>query len=82
MILVIGALVFLGCPLRMVIRMSAGDLNAWVALIGFDSWCCYRRVCTEERFQPWACTCDNKVSGSVLPLLMIGVLVLALGQIF
>ena len=28
MILVIGALVFLGCPLRMVIRMSAGDLNA------------------------------------------------------
>ena len=35
MILVIGALVFLGCPLRMVIRMSAGDLNAWVALIGF-----------------------------------------------
>ena len=35
MILVIGSLVFLGCPLRMIIRMSAGDLNAWVALIGF-----------------------------------------------
>ena len=34
-IIMIGALVFLGCPLRMVIRMSAGDLNAWVALIGF-----------------------------------------------
>ena len=39
MILVIGALVFLGCPLRMVIRMSAGDLNAWVALIGFALGC-------------------------------------------
>ena len=26
---------FLGCPLRMVLRMAAGDLNAWVALIGF-----------------------------------------------
>ena len=35
MILAIGSLVFLGCPLRMIIRMSAGDLNAWVALIGF-----------------------------------------------
>ena len=35
MIMMIGALVFLGCPLRMVIRMSAGDLNAYVALIGF-----------------------------------------------
>ena len=31
----IGCLVFLGCPLRMVLRMAAGDLNAWVALIGF-----------------------------------------------
>ncbi len=35
MIIMIGSLAFLGCPLRMVIRMSAGDLNAWVALIGF-----------------------------------------------
>ena len=34
-IIMIGALVFLGCPLRMVIRMSAGDLNAWVAFVGF-----------------------------------------------
>ena len=34
-VVMIGCLVFLGCPLRMVLRMSAGDLNAWVALIGF-----------------------------------------------
>ena len=34
-IMMIGALVFLGCPLRMVIRMAAGDLNAWIGLIGF-----------------------------------------------
>lgn len=33
--MMIGALMFLGCPLRMVIRMAAGDLNAYVALIGF-----------------------------------------------
>ena len=33
-IMMIGALVFLGCPLRMVIRMAAGDLNAYVGLIG------------------------------------------------
>ncbi|MCF0261730.1 MAG: YedE-related selenium metabolism membrane protein [Sphaerochaetaceae bacterium] len=31
----VGALVFLGCPLRMVLRLSAGDLNALVGLIGF-----------------------------------------------
>lgn len=31
----IGALIFLGCPLRMIIRMGGGDLNAFVGLIGF-----------------------------------------------
>ena len=31
----VGALVFLGCPLRMVLRLAAGDLNALVALVGF-----------------------------------------------
>ena len=35
MIVMIGALVFLGCPLRMVIRMGGGDLNAFVGLAGF-----------------------------------------------
>lgn len=31
----IGALVFLGCPLRMVLRIGGGDLNAIVGLLGF-----------------------------------------------
>lgn len=34
MIMMIGALVFLGCPTRMVLRMAAGDLSAYVGLIG------------------------------------------------
>jgi hypothetical protein len=31
----IGALVFLGCPFRMILRLAGGDLNALVALFGF-----------------------------------------------
>jgi len=31
----IGALVFLGCPLRMVLRIAGGDINALIGLIGF-----------------------------------------------
>ncbi len=31
----VGALMFLGCPLRMVLRIGGGDLNAIVGLIGF-----------------------------------------------
>ena len=30
-----GALIFLGCPLRMVLRIAGGDLNAVVGFIGF-----------------------------------------------
>jgi len=31
----IGALLFLGCPFRMILRLAGGDMNALVALIGF-----------------------------------------------
>lgn len=34
-VVMMGALVFLGCPLRMVIRIGGGDLNAIVGLAGF-----------------------------------------------
>lgn len=33
--LMIGALVFLGCPLRLVLRLANGDLNALVGLVGY-----------------------------------------------
>ena len=31
----IGCLMFLGCPFRMIIRIAAGDLNAVIGLVGF-----------------------------------------------
>ncbi len=31
----VGALIFLGCPLRMALRIAGGDLNAVVGLVGF-----------------------------------------------
>lgn len=34
-IMAIAALVFLGCPLRMLQRLGGGDLTAWLALPGF-----------------------------------------------
>ena len=32
---IIGALVFLGCPLRMILRLAGGDLNAVFGIVGF-----------------------------------------------
>ena len=36
-LVMIVALVFLGCPLRMVLRLAGGDLNALTALLGFTA---------------------------------------------
>ena len=35
MCVMVGALIFLGCPTRMVLRIAGGDLNAVVGLFGF-----------------------------------------------
>ncbi len=34
-IMMVCALVFLGCPLRMILRMSAGDISSYIGFIGF-----------------------------------------------
>ncbi|MGN0266978.1 MAG: YedE family putative selenium transporter [Lachnospiraceae bacterium] len=31
----VGCLMFLGCPFRMILRMAGGDLNAYIGLVGF-----------------------------------------------
>lgn len=77
MVIMIGSLVFLGCPLRMVIRMSAGDLNAWVALIGFILGVGTGVFALKNGFSLGRAHLTNKTSGVVLPALMLGVLILS-----
>lgn len=79
LIIMTGSLVFLGCPLRMVIRMSAGDLNAWVALIGFVLGVGSGVVALKKGFSLGRAHVTNKAGGTVLPLLMLGILVLSIG---
>ena len=78
MILAVGSLVFLGCPLRMIIRMSAGDLNAWVALIGFVLGVGTGVVALKKGFSLGRAHAANRMNGYVLPVLLAGILVLAL----
>lgn len=77
MVIMIGSLVFLGCPLRMVIRMSAGDLNAWVALVGFILGVGTGVVALKNGYSLGRAHATNKLSGGVLPILMLGVLILS-----
>ena len=77
-IIMIGALLFLGCPLRMVLRMAAGDLNAYVGLIGFVAGIATGIVALKQGFSLGRAHETNKMNGAVLPVLMLGILVMIL----
>ncbi len=77
MMIMIGSLVFLGCPLRMVLRMSAGDLNAWVALIGFAAGVGTGAFFLKKGFSLSRAYETNKISGTVAPALMLGIFILS-----
>ena len=77
-IMMLGALVFLGCPLRMVIRMSAGDLNAWVALIGLAAGAITGAVFLKQGFSLGREVDTNKATGAVLPIILVVLLIIGL----
>ena len=75
---VIGALAFLGCPLRMVLRMAAGDLNAYVALIGFVAGVFTGTLALKRGFSLGRAYTVDKASGTILPIAMVVLFVLSL----
>lgn len=77
-IIMIGSLIFLGCPLRMVIRMAGGDLNAYVALIGFIGGVATGAKALKNGFSLGRSYETNKTSGYVLPIMMVALLIVAL----
>ena len=77
-VIMIGSLIFLGCPLRMVIRMSAGDLNAWVALIGFILGVATGAFALKKGFSLGRAHETQKTNGVVMPSIMVAILLLAL----
>jgi len=72
-----GALIFLGCPLRMVIRMAAGDLNAYIALIGFAAGVVTGTFALKRGFTLGRSYETQRADGIILPVLMAVLFVLA-----
>lgn len=70
-IMMIGALIFLGCPLRMVLRMAGGDLNAWVGLIGFVAGTGTGAFFLKKGFSLGREYDTGKIAGAVLPVLLV-----------
>ena len=72
----VGALMFLGCPLRMVIRLGGGDGNAILGLIGFilgifGGTQFLKRGFSLKKSQPQA-----KLEGLLMPAVCVALLVL------
>lgn len=74
----IGALVFLGCPLRMVLRLGGGDLNAVVGLAGFAIGIALGVLFLNRGFSLKRAYEASAAEGSILPVVMVGLLLLGL----
>ena len=72
----VGALIFLGCPLRMVIRMGGGDLNAFVGLAGFVVGILIGVVFLKNGFELKKNYDTANLDGLVLPIALIILFVL------
>ena len=77
-IVMIGALVFLGCPLRMVIRIGGGDLNAIVGLAGFVVGILVGIQFLKRGFSLRRAYNQSLTEGAAFPAVMIALLALLL----
>ena len=79
----IGALVFPGCPLRMVIRIGGGDLNVVVGLVGFAIGILIGILFLKRGFSLRRAYQQSMAEGLGFPVLMLALLVrLMLGPDF
>lgn len=74
----IGALVFLGCPLRMVIRIGGGDLNAIVGLVGFAIGILIGVLFLRGGFSLGRAYRQGMLEGLMFPALMVALLLVLL----
>ncbi|TEB09871.1 YedE family putative selenium transporter [Pelotomaculum propionicicum] len=76
----IGMMVFLGCPLRMVLRIAGGDLNAIVALVGLVAGVLLGVAFLRKGFSLGRAIPQNRTNGYIFPLLFVAMLVLLLAR--
>lgn len=76
----IGALVFLGCPWRSILRLGGGDFNAVIGIAGLASGIAIGARFLKNGFTLGRSRSTFAVAGWILPLLMIGLLLLAFAK--
>lgn len=73
-----GALVFLGCPLRLSLRLGAGDMNAFVGLFGFIVGVGVGVLFLKAGFNLGVAKDSKRIDGWILPVLAVILLGLAI----
>lgn len=76
-VMMIGALAFLGCPLRMVLRLAGGDLNALVGLLGFVAGIYGGVLALKAGYYPGRATAQAGGSGFIFPVVLAALVVAA-----
>ncbi|MFV0504562.1 MAG: YedE family putative selenium transporter [Lachnospirales bacterium] len=76
--MMIGALVFLGCPVRMLLRIGGGDLNAIIGLVGFAVGIFIGIKFLEKGFSLKRQYTLSTAEGAVFPAVTFGLLLLLL----
>lgn len=77
---IIGFLVFLGCPLRMVLRLAAGDLNAFLGLAGLVAGVTAGVLLINRGYSLGRAQPQSRIGGYIFPALALTLLVFALIQ--
>lgn len=74
----IGALIFLGCPWRAILRLAAGDLNAILGIAGLIGGIFIGTLFFKSGYNLGRAQKTNAAAGLLMPLFMFGLLVLAI----
>ena len=76
--IMIGALVFLGCPFRLILRLAGGDLNALVALFGFIFGIICGSFLLNKGFSLGRSYKQSKSEGSIMGIVALSLLAILL----
>ncbi|HCX65593.1 MAG TPA: YedE-related selenium metabolism membrane protein [Eubacteriaceae bacterium] len=77
-VVMIGALIFLGCPLRMILRLAGGDLNALFGIAGFVAGIFVGVQFLNRGFNLKRNYKLNRSEGMLFPVVNVGLLILLL----
>lgn len=78
MLAMIGALVFLGCPWRALLRLAGGDWNALFGLLGLGAGIFIGTLFLRNGFSLGPAKPQNRLTGYAFPLIVLGLLALRL----